>query len=301
MSNAQARDVMEQVTAEIVRRIEEGAGDWRMPWDVQRGGVTLFAPRNAATGRHYQGGNILALWCSADAHGWTDGLWATYRQWQKLGAQVRKGERSTLGIRWQLVERKDQADVPESEREHRMVPLAFRVFNVAQVDSYETPAVVPAPVASEHERIAHADAWFTAIGARVLEQGNRAFYGQATDAITIPSFGQFRDGAPAFYATLAHQHIHWSGAEHRLDRTFGRRFGDRAYAAEELVAELGAAFTCARLGLESRSREDHAPYLANWLEVLREDARHLWTMATAAGHAVEYLQERAATAQDVAA
>src|SRR5688572_25523731 len=105
MGDNAARGVMERVTAELVRRIEEGAGDWRMPWDVQRGGTTLLAPRNASTGRHYQGANILALWCSADDHGWTDGVWATYRQWQELGAQVRKGERSTVGIRWQLVDK----------------------------------------------------------------------------------------------------------------------------------------------------------------------------------------------------
>lgn len=298
-----ADDVMAHVCAGLVDRIEQGAGEWRMPWDMTAGGALIMAPRNAQTGKAYQGGNILALWFAAEDHAWASPWWATYKQWQALGAQVRKGERSTLGVRWQLVEQRGQDDVPEELRKHRMIPLAFRVFSADQVDDLPERFALVAPDAPrvDHERNADADAWFAAVGATWSEGGNRAFYDRGADVIRVPTFEQFRDGAEAFYATLAHEHVHWTGHEARLARTFGQRFGDRAYAAEELVAELGAAFVCARLGLASRSQADHAPYLAHWLEILREDPRHLWTVAGAGGQACEYLHERALFAlQEVA-
>src|ERR1019366_9223104 len=98
--------------------------------------------------------------------------------------------------------------------------------------------------------------------------GNQAFYSPASDHIQMPPFGAFAENVP-YYSTLAHEHTHWTAPSSRCNRELGKRFGDSAYAAEELIAELGAAFTCAHLGLSTEPRADHAAYIDSWLKVLR--------------------------------
>jgi antirestriction protein ArdC len=122
----------------------------------------------------------------------------------------------------------------------------------------------------------------------VRHGGNRAFYTTAGDYIQMPEFGQF-DEPHGYYATLAHEHVHWTGAAHRCAREFGKRFGDEAYAFEELVAELGAAFLCADLALSNEPRRDHAAYIASWLRVLQNDKRAIFTAASKAQGAADYL------------
>jgi antirestriction protein ArdC len=165
----------------------------------------------------------------------------------------------------------------------------YSVFNAAQVDGY-TPAAdsdIPMP-----ERIAHAEAFFQTIGADVRHGGNQAFYAPATDHIQMPPFPAFRDNL-SYYSTLAHETTHWTAKESRCDRQLGKRFGDSAYAAEELIAELGAAFTCAHLGLSTEPREDHAQYLASWLKVLKADSRAIFTAASKAQQATDWMVARA--------
>jgi antirestriction protein ArdC len=110
----------------------------------------------------------------------------------------------------------------------------------------------------------------------------------AGDFIQIPEFRQFREPT-GYYSTLAHEHVHWTGAANRLAREFGRRFGDEAYAFEELIAELGAAFLCAGLGLSNEPRPDHAAYIASWLRVLKGEKRAIFTAASKAQAAADYL------------
>jgi antirestriction protein ArdC len=93
-----------------------------------------------------------------------------------------------------------------------------------------------------------------------------------------------------YYATSAHEHLHWSGAAHRLNREFGKRFGDRATAAEELVAEIGAAFLAAELQFTQDTRPDHAQYLAHWMKLLKDDPKAIFTAAAKASQAVTYLK-----------
>jgi antirestriction protein ArdC len=139
-----------------------------------------------------------------------------------------------------------------------------------------------------NDRIAHADAFFTAIGATVRHGGNQAYYAPATDHVQMPPFAAFRESV-SYYSTLAHEHTHWTAPASRCDRQLGKRFGDNAYAAEELIAELGAAFTCAHLGLSTEPREDHAQYIQSWLRVLKADSRAIFTAASKAQHATDWL------------
>ena len=164
------------------------------------------------------------------------------------------------------------------------------MFNAAQVDGY-TPTADPE--VSIPERIAHAESFFSPIGADLRHGGNRAYYALDTDHIQMPEFGAFGENL-AYYSTLAHEHTHWTAKAGRCDRQLGKRFGDSAYSAEELIAELGAAFTCAHLGLSTEPRADHAQYLASWLKVLKADSRAIFTAASKAQQATDWLIARAA-------
>ena len=280
------RELYAAVTAQVVAQIEAGAGQWQMPWQAI---ADAGEPTNALTGKAYRGGNHLVFGMVAVARGW-GGHWATYKQWQQLGAQVRRGERASHGVKWSRVESKTTG-------EERMVPFCFSVFAAEQVDGWEAPA----PISRDTpERIAAADSFFAAIGADVRHGGNRAAYVPAGDYIVLPDLAQFEQ-ASAYYSTSAHEHAHWSGHTSRLARDLSGRFGTDAYAAEELVAELSAAFTCARLGISATPRPDHAAYLASWLRVLRADSSALFHAASKAQAASDYLAERGNVSMDVAA
>jgi antirestriction protein ArdC len=163
----------------------------------------------------------------------------------------------------------------------------YSVFNVAQVDGYNPPKV---PELSAGERIEQAEGFFSALGADIRHGGDRAYFCPDTDHIQMPLFEVFKDPA-AYYAVLAHEATHWSGAKHRLNRQLEGRFHEQAYAAEELVAELGAAFLCADLGLANEPRPDHAAYVATWIKVLKNDRRAIFTAASRAQEAVDWMRE----------
>lgn len=283
-----SQDLYQNVTDRIVAMIEEGAGTYKMPWHVGREGGEIAMPRNVG-GRLYRGINVPLLWVAANKAGYDLPVWATYQQWQERGAQVRKGEKSTMIVFWkQLVfASKDDDDKTET----RMMAKAYFVFNAAQCDGVDLTKGKTSSLAdlSEEQRIESADAFFAATGAIVRHGGDRAYYTTGDDHIQMPAFAAFREPA-GYYAVLAHEHTHWTGSEKRCNRQFGKRFGDEAYAFEELVAELGAAFLCAILGLSAEPRQAHAAYVASWLRVLRNDKRAIFTAASKAQAAVDYLQ-----------
>ncbi|MDQ6948463.1 MAG: zincin-like metallopeptidase domain-containing protein [Actinomycetota bacterium] len=273
------RQLYEDVTAEVIRQVEAGAGDWRMPWAAL---AEASQPVNALTGKAYRGGNHLVLGLVAASRGWS-GHWGTYKQWGQLGAQVRKGEKATHGVKWSQIEDKLTG-------EKRLVPYCFSVFSSNQVDGWEAPATTPRDTP---ERIDAADVFRSGLGADVRHGGNQAAYSPKGDFIVLPVIDQF-ERATDYYSTSAHEHAHWSGHPSRLARDLVGRFGTDAYAAEELVAELSAAFTCARLGISAAPRPDHAAYLSSWLRVLRADSSAIFTAASKAQAATDYLFEQAA-------
>ena len=286
-------DVYQRVTDQIIEALEPGAGEWRMPW--HKGKADTFALRNAVTRKPYRGINVPSLWATAQKRGYGSALWATYPQWQQLGAQVRKGEKSALVVFWKFNdnpgdEAQDEREPAElTDRNRRILARAYYVFNAEQVDGYLPPVAEPL---SEAERIAAAEQFFSKLEAEVRHGGSRAFYSPSDDYIQLPPFESFKDGA-GYYSVRAHESIHWTGAPHRLNRDLKSRFDEAAYAAEELVAELGAAFLCADFGISNEPRPDHAAYLAHWLEILRADKRALFTAASKAQAAADWLHARA--------
>ena len=279
--------VYETITNQIVEAIEAGALTFTMPWHRGR---CITHPINARSQRLYRGVNIITLWATAEAKGYTSGEWATYQQWAELGAQVRKGEKATTVFFWKKANEAEEQDAEGSqEQRHRFMARAYHVFNAAQVDNY-TPKQV-APILSEAERDTQAEGFFGRLGADIRHGGERCFYSVTEDHIQMVPFDRFKSGL-SYYATLAHEVTHWTGAKHRLDRDLSGRFGSDSYAMEELVAELGAAFLSSRLGLEIEVRRDHAAYVDNWLKVLKADSRAIFTAAAKAQAAVDYILQK---------
>lgn len=267
------------LAATILAQLETAdPASWTPPW---HGADPM--PRNARTGRRYRGINVLALWCAAQAHGYADARWATYRQWAALGAQVRRAERGTLVLFYKELPRGTEADPADGAP---FVARAAYVFNAAQVDAAPPPADAPAPGAALDSLPAF-DAFVTGTGATIRHGGTRACYVPATDTIHLPPRTTFHTST-GYAGTLAHELVHWTGATHRLARDLTGRFGARAYAAEELVAELGAAFVLADLGIARTPHPDHAAYCASWAPLLRADPRALSHAATQASSAADY-------------
>jgi antirestriction protein ArdC len=161
----------------------------------------------------------------------------------------------------------------------------YSVFNAAQVDGHTPKADADAPI---EQRIESAEQFFSRINARVAHQGNRAFYSPADDSITLPLFAAFFSPVD-YYSTRAHETGHWTAQTGRCNRELGKRFGDNAYSVEELIAELTAAFVCAHLGLSSEPRPDHAQYIGSWLRVLKADKRAIFTAASKAQQAADFM------------
>jgi antirestriction protein ArdC len=283
-------DVYRKVTDAIINAIEQGnVGTWRMPWHTS--GRYAFSPINVVSKKPYRGINTLCLWAAAQAKQYESGEWATYAQWQDKGAQVRKGEKSTTIVFWKWANNTtDTQDSEDTKTGSRLLfTKGYSVFNAQQVDGY-TPKVEPDIPMSD--RIERAEQFFRGIGADLRHGGNRAYYSVDGDYIQMPPFGAFNENI-SYYSTLAHEHTHYTAKDSRCDRQLGKRFGDMGYAAEELVAELGAAFTCAHLGFSTEPREDHAQYINSWLKVLKADSKAIFTAASKAQQATDWLVARA--------
>lgn len=287
---APRRDIHAEITHQLIAAIEADPGKPTMPW--RRASAPLFMPANALTGNAYNGINIVSLWVAAECLGYSAPVWATYRQWSELGAQVRKGEKSSLVVFYKEYDTDPNPDDADDDGKRRVARASY-VFNAAQVDGYKLPDAPPA--LGPNERLAAVDRFITATGVRIEHGGERAYYRPSTDHIQMPDESLFcgtdtMTRNEGYYAVVAHELTHWSGAKHRLHREFGKRFGDQAYCAEELVAEIASAFLSSELGITQDTRADHAQYLAQWLTLMKGDSRAIFTAAAKASEAVAYLK-----------
>lgn len=279
----------ETITARILAALEQGVKPWTCPWDRTGSGPLL--PWNPKTGHPYRGVNIVLLWLAAQDAGFSSTAWLTLKQANALGGKVRKGEKSTVCYFFKRLDVERQA-VDEATGEtvtvSRDVPLlkAFRVFNLAQIDGIELPTRA---ASIEFSPIEAAEALLIRSGARIKIGGTRACYSPIKDEIHLPDRHRFRR-AEDFYATANHELVHHTGHSSRLARDFSGRFGDAAYAFEELVAEIGSAFLNADLNLQGDLQ--HESYLAHWLKILKEDKRAIVKAASLASQAHRFLVER---------
>lgn len=284
-------DVHQEITNKIVTAIET-AGEFHLPWIRSSG--SLLRPVNITSKKPYNGVNIVSLWISALAGNYASNIWGTYRQWQERGCQVRKGEKSSLIVFYKTIEVEASGEDSDGQPGERMFARASHVFNVMQVDGFEIPQE-SVPDAPAFDPIAEAERFVASTGARIEESGDSACFVPSLDLIRMPERRRFvgtstSSPAESWYSTLCHELVHWSGAKPRLDRDMTGRFGSESYAMEELVAELGAAFLCSDLSISQTPRDDHACYIANWLSVLKSDKKAVFTAASKASEAANWLQ-----------
>jgi antirestriction protein ArdC len=270
MSNQQ----YQAITDSIIKALESGSAPWVKPWNASTSGLD----RNAVTDRPYNGINRLLL----GMQGRTSPLWATYNQWQSLGAQVQKGQKSTTIVLFKPVSTERTNSEGETEVSSFAMMKSFAVFNADQTD-YQAPAI---EATGEFNPIAQCEERMMQTGAVITHGGDRAFYQPSTDSIRMPIPSDFVSEA-SYYATAFHELAHWTGAKHRLDRTFGARFGDAQYALEELTAELTSAFLCADHGIDGKLQ--HVEYIASWLKVLKDDNKAIFKASAMAQKASDYI------------
>ena len=282
-------DVYTRVTNRIIADLEQGVRPWQKPWDAGNAAGALVWPRRAS-GAQYRGINVMLLWGAAAERGYQSAIWMTYKQATELGAQVRRGETGSLVVYANSLKRTEtDAKGEETERE---IPFmkGYTVFNVEQIDGlpahyyHKADEQTREPIA----RIEQAESYFANTGATIRHGGDKAYYSPALDHIQMPLRESFWY-PESYYAVLAHETTHWTAHPSRLARELGKRFGTRAYAAEELIAEMGSAFLCADLGITPEVRPDQAAYLASWLDVLKADSRAIFTAAAQAQRAVDFL------------
>lgn len=283
------RDMQQEITNSIITAIEAGTPPWRKPWNS--GARPLTTPLKH-DGTAYRGINTLMLWMSGSSQEFASNYWMTFRQAQQWkGAHVRKGSKGSLSVFFKPLEIHETN--AKGEDELKTIPLmrAYSVFNADQIEGlperyYSAPVD---PYSNPDERNAAADSFVQRTRASIQHDGgNRAFYRPASDDIHMPAYAHF-EGAESYYSTLLHELTHWTGAKHRLDRKKGAQFADDAYAFEELIAELGAAFLCAETGISNAPRPDHASYLESWLKCLKSDKRAIFQAASAAQKAATYI------------
>jgi antirestriction protein ArdC len=227
--------------------------------------------------------NVLLTWLSAALSGYSDSRWLTANQIKALGGSF-KGERATRIVFAKQYIRKPDTD----EEETFFVHKPYNLFNIQQVTGLEPlPEDAPPPL---EERIAAAEVFIGAQGVSITHGGDRAFYSPGRDVIVLPHPGSYRE-AGAYYATALHELAHATGHSSRLGREMGRK-GTKEYAREELVAELGAAFLCAELGIPGQLQ--HAEYLSHWVKLLEDSERAIFEAAKAATAVANYLRAKGA-------
>jgi len=293
----------------LVARMESGDLPWHKPW-ANMGGIL---PLNANTNREYTGVfNPLILMMASRTHG-EDNRWSGFGQWAKSGNPVRKGEHgvsiyfpnfvcATCGTEappWLKVCRNKHNLTGKDARTVRGFQSCV-IFNnqqtVAPLPSVEVPQLDPSV------GYAHAAEVVKGCNAKLTHGGNRAFYRPSDDTITLPAPGSFKDPA-LYWATSMHEHMHWTGHKSRLNREgvakMGGFFGSDTYAFEELVAEMGAAFLCMRVGVKHDTLMDnHAAYLQAWVKGLKDDPKALMKAASLASKGMNFILKADADASE---
>lgn len=279
----------DDITGKIIAELEAGRVPWVQPWGTVAAKAPLAMPRNAATGRHYSGINVLILWGAVIQHGFPCQNWLTFRQALSRGANVRKGERGTTVVYAdRFTPENEKRRARETGEAASAIPFLkrFTVFNAAQCDGLPDDAAIGALPPPPDLIAPQVEALIRATGIDVRIGGDRAFYVPAHDYVQVPQPQAFFEPID-WHRTALHEMGHATGHSSRLNRDFSGSFGSKTYAFEELIAEINAAFCCASLGIAPTVR--HADYIGSWLSVLREDNRAIIRAAAQASKAADWL------------
>lgn len=279
---AEKFNVYQAVTDRIIKQLEQGNIPWNKPWHGVMSGAF-----NRVSKKPYSLLNQMLL-----EH---DGEYATYKQWQDLGGQVRKGEKSEIVVFWKMlpVTETDSA----GNKVEKTIPLLkyYNVFHISQIEGVEplkTEELKPQEPITEAEKIK----------VEYMERENilineivsdKAFYSPSQDYIQVPCKEQYKD-IKEFYSTLFHEMIHSTGHKSRLGRldnsTKLASFGSTDYSKEELVAEIGSSFLMNHVGIETeKTFTNSTAYIQSWLRVLKNDNKFIVSASSKAEKAMKYI------------
>jgi antirestriction protein ArdC len=279
-------DINQIITDKIISLLERGTVKGGARWI---GSNATGLPVNAKSGEQYRGINVLILWSEMVEKSYASSQWLTFKQAVDLGAKVRKGEKSVMCVYYKTVAKRLESNA-DDEQETYFMARPFWLFNVSQIDGLPADLSTATSMTPCKAFNPHLEAEQILINSKAdINYGfDSAFYSPSADKICMPTRERFTSEAN-FYATALHELTHWTGNETRLNRSFGKRFGDDAYAFEELVAELGAAFTVGQLGMIDATIEAHADYVSSWIKVLKEDKKAIFTAASLAAKASDFI------------
>lgn len=283
-------DLQQKITDTIIQKLNNGIVPWHQPW-ISKSDSNFTIPMNVQSGNHYNGINILLLWGDTSDKKFSSNEWGTFKQWKGLDQTIRKDEKGTMIFYYDTYEK-------EVEGEIKKLPFLkyATVFNKCQLEGFD-PLLedVPEPV-SLVEINKTAETFVQNTGAKITHKGNKACYNKKTDSISMPPVESFIETANAsategYYSVLFHELTHWTGHENRLERKFGKVFGDEQYAVEELIAELGATFMCSELGITKSNIDNSAAYINHWLKKLQDNKYLITTAAGEASKSVKFLHQ----------
>ncbi len=290
-------DIYQRVTDQIINQLDQGVAPWVKPWS----GVSDAIPMNAQSQRPYRGINTVLLMMEATARGFGANQWLTYRQALSLGGHVTKGARGVNIVFYQLKPRSDDSAPTDEAAKDTVVPMLkiFTVFNLAEIEGLPAEFYARSDLEPCWEPEARAEGVMTDSGASIKNVGFfHAAYNRRLDQIELPAKGSFV-AASDYYSTALHELTHWTGHASRCGREFGQRFGDLAYAFEELVAELGSAFLCAHCRIDGKTQ--HGAYINAWMNIMKADKRAIFLAASKAQQAADYVLALGAQREELAA
>ena len=296
-NNKDKKSIYEEVTERIIDSLETGVIPWARPWEASQYGEY----RNAITNRPYRGLNIMLLNLVGMMKGFVDPRWLTYRNAEKLGGHIKKGEKGVGIVFWKFLPVKEQQDidlVPDGDdNDKKVIPFArmYTVFNVEQCEDLDLQSL---EVSVDFKDTENQEAEKILSLPTMKQGGGEAYYSKSRDFIAMPIREAF-ENLDLYYSTAYHEIVHWTGHPDRLQRQFGKRFGDQDYAFEELVAEIGAAFLGASTGIPFEKMR-HPGYINSWLRILKQDNRAIFSAAAKAQTAADFVLDKAGlTAEEV--
>jgi len=274
--------VYEIVTEKIMKQLESGVAPWRKPWTCQ-------TPANLLTQKEYRGLNVFTL----ASQGFPSRFWLTYNQATKLGGRIRKGEKSSPVIFWNIGDEQETTAQDGAKETSRPFLLRYyNVFNLSQAEGIDIPASLLQETRT-NDPIETCEQIVTNMPVPpAFEQSDKAWYSPSNDVIGMPARGLFHS-SEEYYATEFHELAHSTGHAKRLHReNFDNpvSFGSESYSREELIAEMTAAMLCGIAGIEQRILENSAAYLKTWIARLKSDSRLLVSAASQAQKAADFIQ-----------
>jgi len=280
------KDLYQDFTNQVIEQMENNSMKWFKPFTTS----IINGHHNVVSKKPYQGLNCFSIGLSVHKNNFKSNEWATYNQWKNLNAKVIKGSKSTQILYWNIKEYEDKKDKTKTVK----IPMLkyFNVFNADQVEGYETKEIETKEI-DDWKAHFKTDTFVNNIGADI-KTSNKAFYIPTEDFIGMPPKEDFKGDKENtkeqyYYSTLLHEITHWTGHNSRCNRDLKNRFGSKAYAMEELVAEIGSAFLCSHLGITKTPTPNHGRYLNNWLEVLKEDNKAIFKAFSLSKTSSEYL------------